>query len=364
MLFCDSSEGDFAAGAYYDEWEFLSRISFCHAVAKVDPIKNRASIERDDHIARDDAGARRRRAKRRPGVSAAAAAPRRRASRPAPLAAAQPRGGPLTSSSTSPLPTRKPLLGRVKRCSSKCSRLLSLGTLRSEPGWHNTGYIFPDGFSSATQFRSSERIGEQVEHVCSVVGRGGAHWPLPTFVVTAADRPDEPLAARSATGAWSAVLARISRRITERIARGEDLPPPPRTAIAGPEYFGLTQHGAAIESLDPDRSVCALYWAGKAEREAFVAAYGDAPDRKVLQVSAAGSRAAAAPVATPAAAPAAAAAGGADNTNDDDSSEPQAPAEPSPPAPRRVAPPKGSSKAKKRTKDNGGGGAEGGRTRL
>ena len=271
----------------------------------------------DDDAAADDSsdgGARRRGSKRRPAaaeLALAAAAPRRRATRPPPRAPA-----PLSSSSPSPLPTRKPLLGRVKRCSSKCSTLLSLGVLRREPGWHNTGYIFPDGFSSSTRFRSSERIGDQVEHVCSVVGAGGAHWPLPTFVVTAADRPDEPLAARSATGAWSAVLARIAQRIRERIERGEALPPPPRTAIAGPEYFGLTQHAPAIEALDPGRELCALYWAGKAEREAFVAAYGDAPDKKVVQVVSADSGRAAAP-----AAPA-----------------PREPAETCAPAPRRVTP--------------------------
>ena len=45
---------------------------------------------------------------------------------------------------------------------------------------------------------------------------------------------------------------------------GEALPPPPKTAIAGPEYFGLThpQVQAALEALDPDR-LCADYWAGK-----------------------------------------------------------------------------------------------------
>lgn len=45
---------------------------------------------------------------------------------------------------------------------------------------------------------------------------------------------------------------------------GEPLPPPPKTAIAGPEYFGLTHPDVIlrIESLDPER-LCSKYWNGK-----------------------------------------------------------------------------------------------------
>ena len=32
---------------------------------------------------------------------------------------------------------------------------MSLGVLRLDDGWHNAGYIFPDGFTTATVFRSS-----------------------------------------------------------------------------------------------------------------------------------------------------------------------------------------------------------------
>ena len=45
--------------------------------------------------------------------------------------------------------------GRVKRCSSKQVDVISIGTLRLDPGWHNKGYIFPDGFTARTIFRSS-----------------------------------------------------------------------------------------------------------------------------------------------------------------------------------------------------------------
>lgn len=37
------------------------------------------------------------------------------------------------------------------------------------------------------------------------------------------------------------VLKRINSEIEARRNAGENLPPPPKTAIAGPEYFGLNQ---------------------------------------------------------------------------------------------------------------------------
>lgn len=57
------------------------------------------------------------------------------------------------------------------------------------------------------------------------------------------------------------MLKRINAEIEGRRAAGEQLPPPPKTAIAGPEYFGLNQPDicASIEALDPER-LCAVYW--------------------------------------------------------------------------------------------------------
>ena len=47
----------------------------------------------------------------------------------------------------------------------------------------------------------------QVAHDCTIIGEGGAYWPLPTFRVVAADRPTEPLTAKSCTGCWTQVRA-------------------------------------------------------------------------------------------------------------------------------------------------------------
>ena len=134
-------------------------------------------------------------------------------------------------------------------------------------GWFNAGYIFPLGFRSRTRFKSSVKLDAMCMHECEIVK--GEFWPLPTFVITAHDRPDDKLISKSCTGCWSMVLTRINNEIVSRRRRGEKLPPPPKTAIAGPEYFGLIQGNILrkIEALDPDKK-CDLYWKGKQDRQA------------------------------------------------------------------------------------------------
>ncbi len=131
--------------------------------------------------------------------------------------------------------------GRVRQKSSKSAELVDIGHLVPREGWFNSGYIFPAGFMSRIIFRSSVHLDQLCVHECSIVGQGGRYWPKPTFQVVAMDRPDEPLVASSCTGCWTAILKRINAEIDARRKAGEDLPPPPKTAIAGPEYFGLNQ---------------------------------------------------------------------------------------------------------------------------
>ena len=195
---------------------------------------------------------------------------------------------------------------------------MSAGALRLDRGWHNRGYIFPEGYTSQTVFRSSVRtplgiqvcllhtpeascgqglpptsssdsgkhaslegwiwsscLGQyysclhcssiaecggacawsiwgawvpsnswyssqrctlsahrgvlhtlcaQVEldqlclHTCTILGGGGCFWPAPTFRITAADRPQEMIDAKTPTGAWNAVLSRINAEIETRRA--------------------------------------------------------------------------------------------------------------------------------------------------
>jgi len=167
---------------------------------------------------------------------------------------------------------KKPSLGRVRQKSTKRGTVHEIGQVRFEDGWHNKGYIFPDGFMAKTPFRSSIELDQLVNHECRIVGQGGKFWPAPTFQIVADDRPEEPFYGKSATACWSAILKRINNEIDRRIKEGEDLPPPPKTAIAGPEYFGLNQPDVIkqIEEQDPERRM-QLYWAGKMDREEYIA---------------------------------------------------------------------------------------------
>ena len=128
------------------------------------------------------------------------------------------------------------------------------------------GYIFPAGFKSRLVFRSSVELESLCVHECEIIGevsrgllvacvcwnnpgagaalalclraadtacclvqcagqhgkgrhtmpalllwglpmQGGEYWPQPTFKVTALDRPQDPVVAKSCTGCWSGVGA-------------------------------------------------------------------------------------------------------------------------------------------------------------
>jgi hypothetical protein len=58
---------------------------------------------------------------------------------------------------------------------------------------------------SADAHRSSVDTDALCLHECDIIGEGGKFWPSPTFMVTARDREDEPVLAKSCTGCWSQV---------------------------------------------------------------------------------------------------------------------------------------------------------------
>eukprot|EP00892_Ulva_mutabilis_P009148 jgi/Ulvmu1/6605/UM003_0242.1 len=153
---------------------------------------------------------------------------------------------------------------KAKTALVRKAELHKIGSLwaDTENGWFTPGYIFPEGYCASTSYRSSANPSETVAHECSIVGRGGVYWPRPTFVVVAADRPHEPLVARSCTGVWKMVQERLNEEVRLRLQAGEKMQGPSRQALSGPVYFGLTMPSviAAIEALDPDHT-CKAYWA-------------------------------------------------------------------------------------------------------
>lgn len=59
--------------------------------------------------------------------------------------------------------------------------------------------------SETAACRSSVELDQLCLHECTIIGKGGAHWPQPTYKVVAMDRADEPLLAKSCTGCWTQV---------------------------------------------------------------------------------------------------------------------------------------------------------------
>lgn len=68
---------------------------------------------------------------------------------------------------------------------------------------------------SKTGFGIQVELDQLCAHECHIFSRG-LFSPGPTFRIVASDRPDEPLDAKSATGAWNAVLERINSEIRRR----------------------------------------------------------------------------------------------------------------------------------------------------
>eukprot|EP00240_Pyramimonas_obovata_P001655 CAMPEP_0118951962 /NCGR_PEP_ID=MMETSP1169-20130426/53981_1 /TAXON_ID=36882 /ORGANISM="Pyramimonas obovata, Strain CCMP722" /LENGTH=433 /DNA_ID=CAMNT_0006899111 /DNA_START=303 /DNA_END=1604 /DNA_ORIENTATION=+ len=141
--------------------------------------------------------------------------------------------------------------------------LSSVGQLVDHKGWCSKAYVFTDGYKASTTYRSSVDLTNSTTHDCSIFS-GGKFHPEPTFRVVARDRPDEPLDGKSASACWKAVLVRLCTNIERRRAAGENVSPPPRTAISGPDYFGFTDPKVitALEAMDPHRTQ-ELYWQGK-----------------------------------------------------------------------------------------------------
>ncbi len=89
-------------------------------------------------------------------------------------------------------------------------------TCRLGANWHNAGYIYPEGYKAITKYRSSKQpaVQTRVEHECSIVGAGGAHFPEPTFRIAANDG-SEPMISKSASGCWQQVcLAHLTLWLT------------------------------------------------------------------------------------------------------------------------------------------------------
>ena len=113
--------------------------------------------------------------------------------------------------------------------------LLEMGKL-GDPPMNSSRYIFPIGYKSQRMHTSFRNPNTRVMYTQEIrEPLRSNNFETPSFVLTAADAPDEPIVSDSTPGrAWSMVLGRTESKKKEMGL------PPSGLAISGPNFFGLT----------------------------------------------------------------------------------------------------------------------------
>ncbi|GAA5796661.1 F/Y rich C-terminus-domain-containing protein [Helicostylum pulchrum] len=127
--------------------------------------------------------------------------------------------------------------------------VLHLGTIVTDrPSFHNERYIFPVGYSVSRTYPSMIDPHSNTVITSTILDGGDS----PRFHVVAADMPDEPIIANSATGAWT-VVVRKSNEIRHRDHSN---------SASGPDYYGFKHPTIAnlIQDLPGAKSLKQYVW--------------------------------------------------------------------------------------------------------
>ncbi|KAI8890421.1 hypothetical protein K501DRAFT_236686 [Backusella circina FSU 941] len=104
--------------------------------------------------------------------------------------------------------------------------VVDLGKIKTDrDSFHNERYIFPVGYTVKRTYPSMIDPSSNTTITSTIVDGGDG----PRFHITAADMPDEPIVANSATGAWTVVVRR-SNEIRHREHSN---------SASGPDYYGF-----------------------------------------------------------------------------------------------------------------------------
>ncbi|KAI0755106.1 hypothetical protein C8Q80DRAFT_1299820 [Daedaleopsis nitida] len=106
--------------------------------------------------------------------------------------------------------------------------VINLGEVCMREHFHTERYIFPVGYEVTRRYSSTVDPNSEVVYYCKILDGGDG----PKFQITAADAPDRPIAAGTATGAWS-VIVRAANHIRNRAHSN---------SVSGPDFFGLGQN--------------------------------------------------------------------------------------------------------------------------
>ncbi|KAI8389407.1 F/Y-rich N-terminus-domain-containing protein [Blakeslea trispora] len=133
----------------------------------------------------------------------------------------------------------------------------NLGTIVTDrPNFHNERYIFPVGYTVSRTYPSMVDPNSNTIITSTIVDDGS---DCPRFHVTAADMPDEPIIANSATGAWTVVVRR-SNEIRNRDHSN---------SASGPDYYGFKHPTIAnlIQDLPGAKELKQYVWQNFEEME-------------------------------------------------------------------------------------------------
>ncbi|KAJ2594246.1 hypothetical protein H4R99_005881 [Coemansia sp. RSA 1722] len=125
--------------------------------------------------------------------------------------------------------------------------VLNLGKIVwDQDSYHNERYIWPVGYTVQREYYSMKDPDQQVIYTCWITDGGDA----PLFHVEAEDMVGSPIAAPTATGAWTTVL-----RAVNQIRQREH-----SNSASGPDYFGFSHPTIAkmIQDL-PGADRCRSY---------------------------------------------------------------------------------------------------------
>ncbi|RDX49961.1 hypothetical protein OH76DRAFT_1438336 [Lentinus brumalis] len=106
--------------------------------------------------------------------------------------------------------------------------VINLGEVCMREHFHTERYIFPVGYEVTRRYSSTVNPDTEVVYYCKILDGGDG----PKFQITAADIPDKPIVAGTATGAWS-VVVRAANHIRNRAHSN---------SVSGPDFFGLGQN--------------------------------------------------------------------------------------------------------------------------
>ncbi|KAJ3483701.1 hypothetical protein NLJ89_g12039 [Agrocybe chaxingu] len=106
--------------------------------------------------------------------------------------------------------------------------VISLGQVCLREHFHTERYIFPVGYEVTRRYLSTIDPTIEVVYHCTILDGGDG----PKFQIIPADRPDKPVIAGTATGAWSNIVKQANAIRNRQHSN----------SVSGPDFFGLGQN--------------------------------------------------------------------------------------------------------------------------